>query len=140
MSIKIQAKGFRLTSSIKSYVNSKLNKILERYRGQLPNIEVKLLDDHGPRGGEDMRCRILFKPAGLRPIIIQETAEDLYDAISACCHRAKWTANRYFQREQSIQRHVEHRSWAYGELAYIPIEESNNVSHIRSLRLENDHY
>jgi len=109
MSINIQARGFRLTSALRQYVLSKLEKILQRYRNQSPKVSVTLQDINGPRGGEDMRCRILLTLDGQRTLVIQETAEDMYDAIAVAASRAKWAVNRQFERLQDRKRKTTRR-------------------------------
>ena len=100
MLIKIQTRGFTLSQSLKEYVESKIRLMFERYRVKISRIDVMLLDVNGPKGGEDMRCSIRFKPNGFPPIVIQETAADMYDAINTCTHRMKRAANRHFNRIQ----------------------------------------
>jgi ribosomal subunit interface protein len=104
MSINIQARGFRLTAALRDYVSTKLEKTRQRYRDQIPKISVTLQDINGPRGGEDMRCKIIFTVDGQRPLVIQETAEDMYDAIAIAANRAKWAVTRQFERLQDRKR------------------------------------
>lgn len=105
MSIKIQARGFRLTSALKDYARTKLEKALERFQGQ-SKAEVTLQDINGPRGGEDMRCKIILTLKGKRPLIIQETAEDMYDAIAIATSRARWSINRQLDKVRTRKRKV----------------------------------
>ena len=109
MSITIRSQGFRLTQAIRDHVISRLDKTLMYYQDQVPKVDVRVMDINGPRGGEDMRCRIILTLDGSKPLVIQETAEDLYDAISECCHRAKWAVSRHFERLQKHKRQLSHR-------------------------------
>jgi ribosomal subunit interface protein len=104
MSINIQARGFRLTAALRDYVSTKLEKTRLRYRDQIPKVSVTLQDINGPRGGEDMRCKIIFTVDGQRPLVIQETAEDMYDAIAIAASRANSAVTRQFERIQDRKR------------------------------------
>lgn len=104
MQIKIQARGFSLSQALQEYIESKIRLALSRYSDRLSRIDVTLLDINGPKGGEDMRCRILCRPEGGESIVIEETAEDMYDAINACAHRMKRATDRHFTRLQSQRR------------------------------------
>jgi len=109
MSINIQARGFRLTSALRDYVSNKLEKVAQRYRHQVPKIAVTLQDINGPRGGEDMRCKILLTIDGQRSVVVQETADDMYDAIAVATSRAAWVVNRQFERLQDKKRKIFNR-------------------------------
>jgi putative sigma-54 modulation protein len=104
MSINIQARSFRLTAALRGYVHAKLEKTLSRYRQQAPKISVTLQDINGPRGGEDMQCKIVIKTDGNRTLVIQEIAEDMYDAIAIASSRASWAISRQFDRLQDRKR------------------------------------
>ena len=106
MLIKITTRGFRLTNALKEYVNTRLDFALERYYDHLLSIHVTLLDVNGPRGGEDMRCRLQLKPNSGRSIIVQETADDLYDAVAICASSARWVVGRQLHKSQKRKRRL----------------------------------
>ena len=106
MFIQITTRGFSLTKALRNYVTSRLEFTLERYRDYLQTVEVTLLDVNGPRGGEDMRCRLQLKPRSGRSVIIQETADDLYDAVAICASRARWVIGRQLDKSQNKKRRL----------------------------------
>lgn len=112
MYINIQCRGFPLTEALKDYVKSRVRLALERYRHNIASVSVMLADVNGPKGGEDMQCRISIKSSRLPAIVVQETAVDMYDAINMCSHRAKRSASRQLekfkqQRKGARLRHVD---------------------------------
>jgi putative sigma-54 modulation protein len=68
--------------------------MLSRYEEKIIRVDVSLFDINGPKGGEDKCCKIIIKINGSSSIVVQETAEDLYDAINTSSRRAKRAINR----------------------------------------------
>lgn len=109
MLLKIHTHDFSLTGALKSHVDSKIRLALGRYTERIQRVDITLTDINGPRGGEDMRCQLVIKPEGMASFVVQETAEDLYSAISIAAHRAKRSMERQMcrlknQRRVSIRR------------------------------------
>jgi putative sigma-54 modulation protein len=93
MRIHIQAKGFELTPALKAHTERRLQLSLSWAIDTVKNIDVRLSDINGPRGGNDKRCAIQFK-LGEQTLLIQDTDADLYIAIDHAADRCKHTALR----------------------------------------------
>ncbi len=98
MLVKIHARGFALSEALSDYADSKIRLALGLYKDKIRRSDIFLTDINGPRGGEDMMCKIKIEPHGCTPIIAQETASDMYDAINICSNRIKRSAGRHFDR------------------------------------------
>ena len=94
MLVNIQSRHFSLSAALSKYVKSKIQIMLSRYESKIISINVSLFDINGPKGGEDKCCKIIIKINGASSIVIQETAEDLYDAINTCSRRARRAVKR----------------------------------------------
>lgn len=94
MIVNIQSRHFSLTPPLSDYIQSKIRLIMGRFEHKIMRIEVCLSDVNGPKGGEDKHCKIIVKPTNSPTIVVQETASDMYDAISACSKRVKRTVKR----------------------------------------------
>jgi ribosome-associated translation inhibitor RaiA len=68
--------------------------MLSRYESKIISINVSLFDINGPKGGEDKCCKIVIKINGASSIVVEEIAEDLYDAINTCSRRARRSVKR----------------------------------------------
>lgn len=101
MIIDIQARQFKLSAALKSYVESRIRLSIGRYETSINRVDVSLSDINGPKGGEDMCCKSIIKVRGLPTIVVQEINADMYDSINKCLHRAK----------RSVKRHVSLGSW-----------------------------
>ncbi len=96
MLINIQSRHFSLSGALSQYVKAKIQIMLSRYESKVVSINVSLFDINGPKGGEDKCCKIIIKINGANSIVVQETAEDLYDAINTCSRRARRVVKRQF--------------------------------------------
>jgi putative sigma-54 modulation protein len=94
MLVNIQSRHFSLSEALSKYVQSKVQIMLSRYESKINSINVSLFDINGPKGGEDKCCKIIIKINGTTSIVVQETAEDLYDAINTCSRRARRAVKR----------------------------------------------
>jgi ribosomal subunit interface protein len=94
MLVHIQSRQFTLSAALSSYVQDKVQLMLGRYEEKIIRVDVSLFDINGPRGGEDKCCKIVVKVNGSSSIVVQETAEDLYDAINTSSRRARRAVKR----------------------------------------------
>lgn len=98
MLVKIHTRGFALSDALSDYTDSKIRLALGLYRDKIRRVDVFLADVNGPRGGEDMMCKIKVRADGHPPTIAHDTAEDMYDSINMCAHRIKRAIGRRFDR------------------------------------------
>jgi putative sigma-54 modulation protein len=94
MLVNIQSRHFSLSEALSKYVKKKVQIMLCRYEGKIIRVDVSLFDINGPKGGEDKCCKIVVKINGASSIVVQETAEDLYDAINTCSRRGRRAVKR----------------------------------------------
>jgi putative sigma-54 modulation protein len=106
MLVHIQARHFSLSEGLNKYVKSKMKVMLSRHEENIIRIDVSLFDVNGPKGGEDKCCKIIIKVNGCSTIVVQETAEDLYDAINTCARRAKRATKRQLSNRVKIRRKI----------------------------------
>ncbi len=94
MNVHVQSVGFDLTESLATFAREKAYINLGRFGEIIRKVEIKLVDTNGPKGGEAMRCRIIIRQDNQPDIVVQETRDDLYGAISLGLQRAKQTVSR----------------------------------------------
>ncbi|MFQ3237496.1 MAG: putative sigma-54 modulation protein [Paraglaciecola sp.] len=94
MLVHIQSRHFSLSEALSKYVKNKVQIMLGRYEAKIIRADVSLFDINGPKGGEDKCCKIIVKINGTSSIVVQETAEDLYDAINTCSRRVRRAVKR----------------------------------------------
>ena len=102
MQITIQTRQFALTEAIRDHVETHLRGALGRFRNRLAAIEVRLSDLNGPRGGIDKRCHLNLRVGGLPAIVVEDTSDDLYAAITRSVSRARQTLTRRLRRARAL--------------------------------------
>ena len=88
MRIDIQAQGFALTQSIQSHVQRRIEFALDRLRGRVRRVCVRLSDVNGRRGGIDKRCQLQVQLADTRDVVVADVQRDLYVAMTRAVDRA----------------------------------------------------
>jgi len=98
MHVDIQSQGFTLTPALRAYAERRLRLALGATGPKVLRVAVRLSDDNGPRGGEDMRCLVRIAVAGVPDIVIDDAESDLYIAIDRATDRAGRTLVRRLSR------------------------------------------
>lgn len=104
MLLKIYTRGFTLSDALSDYTESKIRLALGLYRDKIRRVDIFLTDVNGPKGGEDMMCKIKIKADGYPPIVVHETVDDIYNAINICSHRIKRSIGRRVDRVTEYRR------------------------------------
>jgi putative sigma-54 modulation protein len=87
MRIEIRHTNLDVSDALKSHVQHKVALALRRFRDRIADVAVRIVDENGPRGGIDKRCRIVVESAGGRQIVVQGNAADAYDAVTYAATR-----------------------------------------------------
>ncbi|MCF6283321.1 MAG: HPF/RaiA family ribosome-associated protein [Candidatus Polarisedimenticolaceae bacterium] len=104
MQIKIQARRFSLTATLRKYTQQRLRYALTSSTNHIQRVIVRLSDINGPRGGIDKRCHIQVVLKGLPDVVIEDTGSDLYNSISRAADRASRTVSRSLRRRIALRR------------------------------------
>ncbi len=83
---------------------------LSRFGDIVRSVDVSITDVNGPRGGVDVRCRVVVRLKRADDVIIQEQAESVKDAIAGAFDRAARAVARASDRHASRYRHATQRS------------------------------
>ncbi len=62
---------------------------LRRFRSRLRRVRVVVVDENGPRGGVDTRCRVMLETRHGRPIVTQGLASNAHAALRLALDRAR---------------------------------------------------
>jgi ribosomal subunit interface protein len=106
MLVNIQSRHFSLSEALSKYVKTKVQIMLCRYEAKIIRVDVSLFDINGPKGGEDKCCKIVVRINGASSIVVQETAEDLYDAINTCTRRGRRAVKRQLSIHVRTRRRI----------------------------------
>jgi ribosomal subunit interface protein len=101
--------SFELTEAIVRHVESRLRLSLGAAADRIESVSVRLSDVNGPRGGEDMRCRIVVYLRQGRAVVTEAVDENLYAAVDAAVARAKEAVWRFLRRRRTLRREYAYR-------------------------------
>ncbi len=104
MFIDIQSRSFPLTASLRSYVQRRLQSALSKSDDHIQKVSMILSDINGPRGGEDKHCHLQVVLPGIPDVVIEDTEEDMYDAIDRATDRAQCAVLRKIDRKRTLQK------------------------------------
>jgi ribosome-associated translation inhibitor RaiA len=100
MRIDIQASGFALTDSIQTHLQRRIEFALDRLRGGIRGVSVRLSDINGRRGGIDKRCQLKVQLANASDVVVVDVQRDLYVAMTRAVNRAAVAVVRRLARLQ----------------------------------------
>lgn len=101
MNIIIQAQGFELTDALREHTLRRLRFSLHWAGRDVKQVEVRLSDINGPKGGLDKRCHLQFRLANATDVSIEDTEDDLYVAIDRAIERSKRSITRKLERKRA---------------------------------------
>jgi ribosome-associated translation inhibitor RaiA len=88
MQTVIQSKDFALTYALKKFIQDHASKSMSSCRDHVKQINIRLNDINGPKGGEDKECCVEVKLANYAPIVVIKRSSDAYQSIRNALSRA----------------------------------------------------
>ena len=107
MDMRITGNNLSVSDALKSYTERSLRAALAGvYRG-LEEIEVRLSDVNGPRGGIDKLCgiRVVLRRAGV--VFVRASGGDAYSTVDKAAARLRSALSRRLGRHRSKRRRSE---------------------------------
>ncbi len=100
MELKVHGQNIEVTDAISSHVHDRFRLALDSHERHVNDVTVRLADVNGPKGGVDMRCHATIHLRRGDPVVVEETEEDLYAAISVAADRAKQVVTRRLEKRR----------------------------------------
>jgi ribosomal subunit interface protein len=83
------------SEGLRSHVESAVADAMERFGNRVTRVEVQLTDENSSKkGGEDKRCAMEARLAGLSPIAVSHQAATLHQAIDGALARLEKSLDR----------------------------------------------
>jgi len=106
MHLDIQARGFSLTEFLLGAVEERAEDFRSAFPNLNPQIQVRLFDVNGNRGGVDKGCLLHARLGrGRRTVVVSDVDRDMYRAIAAAFARLD-----HATRSQTRPRHRDRTS------------------------------
>lgn len=82
---------------LEEYFTEQLEKALKKFDDKVTRLEVHLGDENSDKfGTNDKRCMIEARPAGLKPIAIENHADTIEKAVSGAIDKIRKALDRTF--------------------------------------------
>lgn len=76
------------SEALHRHVQSTIEASLDRFAKQITHVEVHLSDDNGHKShGDDKRCLIEARPAGMQPVVVTHVAATIDEALDGAVER-----------------------------------------------------
>jgi ribosomal subunit interface protein len=97
--LQIEIQG-NTSGEMNEHVTARLEAAVDQHADRVGAVHVRLADINGPKGGVDQSCKVTvqLKPTG--SIIVEETSEDMYSAVSLAADRVKQAVGREMERRK----------------------------------------
>lgn len=100
MWLTIHLQSLDIDNVVREHVERRLSFALSRLEDQIEHVTVHLIDENGPRGGRDKRCRVVVEVLRRNRVVVEDTDSDLKAAINRAANRVRLTVRRKVDRAQ----------------------------------------
>jgi ribosomal subunit interface protein len=87
-------------AELEQHVTDRLTAALDQHAARVAGVAARLEDINGPKGGVDKSCKVTVQFRGGGNIIVEETSEDMYSAVSQAADRVKNAVGREMERRK----------------------------------------
>lgn len=104
MQIEVVLLDPAINSAVREYVENRLDSALGRLAHRIRDVEVRVGDENGPRGGDDKFCvvDVHLRPSGY--VRVKRKANEIYGAVDSVAESVQKTVRRKIDRERTAVR------------------------------------
>ncbi len=95
---------FSVPEDVVRYTEDKIAARVQKYGHRVMAVVVHIRDVNGPRRGEGLVCHMEARLARLAPVNVEETDDDLREAIDLALDRLEEAVARHLKRARSLPR------------------------------------
>jgi putative sigma-54 modulation protein len=103
MRIQVIFRKLHCNEAITDYIRRRVHFALGRFVTAIRSVHVYVMDENGPRGGEDKRCRVLITRHGGEQMIADRRGAGLHEVIDQSLQSASHSVGRSLDRKPSRQ-------------------------------------
>ena len=89
---------------LRSYVDARVTRSLQRWSHRLEKVRVSFADENGPRGGIDLRCRLILQTQRGASIVTTGRGPRVGESLAEALRRARARLRRQDQRRTAKAR------------------------------------
>ena len=100
MRVFVRGNDFVVTDDIAAWARARMEAAVGQHERRLDAVDVRLRDLNGPRHGgpRDMECGVAVRLRPTGSVLVTESADDLYAAVSRAADRLKNAVGRRLAR------------------------------------------
>ncbi len=117
MELLIKGRHLDVSEPLRAYTVRRLRFALGPFARQLINVEVRLADTNGPRGGIDKACAVKVLLRTLTVVFAKAEGTDIYSTVDRAATRVRTAVSRSLSRRRADRRDVHQgRSFRSGDV------------------------
>jgi putative sigma-54 modulation protein len=101
MKIDVRFLGLPSSAALREHVERQAVFHLSRFGHDVEVVEVRVRDINGPRGGDDMECKVSVKGPRVGFTTITELSGDMYQSVGAALSRQARAVARLLERARA---------------------------------------
>jgi len=106
MDMRITGHNVSISTALKTYTERRLRSVFGNTPPAFNEVEVRLSDVNGPRGGVDKECAIRVALHRTGVVFVRANGEDAYATVDKAASRLKLAVARRMGRGRSIRRNL----------------------------------
>ena len=101
MQIQYNYANFDQSDALEDHVDQQLEHTIGRFSDRLTRVEVHLSDENSPlkRGPHDKRCLLEARPAGMKPLSVDDRSTDIYDAVKGAARKLQRALEKRLEKD-----------------------------------------
>ena len=103
MKIAIRFLGLPASEALREHSERQALLHLSRFGNELDSVEIRIRDVNGPRGGEDMECKVTAKGPRMGFSAIAELSSDAYASVGMALSRLSRSVARALDRARGFR-------------------------------------
>jgi len=103
MEIRIVDRNVNLTEAQRTLVERQVQFAFDRFETQIRSLDVSLSDINGPKGGEDIQCRVMVQLNGKGEIHVEGRGGSLEAVVTDAMDRVSVAVSRRLERLKESQ-------------------------------------
>ncbi|QDT11140.1 hypothetical protein [Planctomycetes bacterium K23_9] len=104
MHVSVNSSIDRISSDARESISQMIQGTLARFSSSISQVRVQIIDENGPRGGEDKICRVNLMMPGLGLVTASAKHEKVMAAVAEAARRTRRIVVAKLKRRQDIGR------------------------------------
>lgn len=103
MDMNILDRNVQITSGQREHIERCVQFAFDRFGSHIRTIEISLTDVNGPKGGEDLQCRMKVVLQGNREIVVEGKGDSVESVVAETADRTALAVSRRLDRLRDSQ-------------------------------------